>query len=169
MITVQNALSFFAIFFSALLTGLLYGYSCSVNPGLGKLPDTMYLEAMQSINREILNPWFFASFIGTLILLPAAAWHSYVHAPKISFLLITAAALVYIIGVFGITAAGNVPLNESLAKFNISMANQVSISAQRKLFEARWNNYHTLRTLCAILTLILTIVSALTIQSAKCK
>ncbi len=54
----------------ALITGLWYAYSCSVNLGLGKLPDSEYLMGMQSINREILNLVFFATFMGTLLLLP---------------------------------------------------------------------------------------------------
>ena len=59
---------------TGLIAGLFYSYSCSVNPGLAKLPDEGYVAAMQSINREILNPVFFATFIGTLLLLPISTW-----------------------------------------------------------------------------------------------
>jgi uncharacterized membrane protein len=48
---------------TALIAGLFYAYTCSVNIGLGKLPDEGYIAAMQSINREILNLLFFVSFM----------------------------------------------------------------------------------------------------------
>ncbi|MBC8154239.1 MAG: DUF1772 domain-containing protein, partial [Bacteroidetes bacterium] len=59
---------------TALIAGLLYAYSCSVNPGLNRLSDASYLAAMQSINREIQNPVFFLSFLGALVLLPLSTW-----------------------------------------------------------------------------------------------
>ncbi|MET3535054.1 anthrone oxygenase family protein [Chryseobacterium limigenitum] len=60
---------------TALIAGLFYAYSCSVVLGLGKLSDTEYLKAMQSINREILNPVFFVSFMGTAVLLPISTFY----------------------------------------------------------------------------------------------
>lgn len=59
---------------TALIAGLFYAYSCSVVLGLGKLSDTEYLKAMQNINREILNPLFFSSFMGTTVLLPVSVF-----------------------------------------------------------------------------------------------
>lgn len=52
---------------TALIAGLFYAYSCSVNPGLGNLPDKEYILTMQSINIAIINPVFMLSFIGTVI------------------------------------------------------------------------------------------------------
>lgn len=62
---------------TALVAGLFYAYSCSVSPGLGRLPDAGYLSAMQSINRAIQNPVFFISFLGCLILLPLSTYLHY--------------------------------------------------------------------------------------------
>ena len=110
-------------FSSALITGLFYAYSCSVNIGLSRLTDTEYLRAMQSINRAILDPWFFASFIGTLILLPVCTWITYrSEASSITFYLLLAATLIYVIAAFGVTILRNVPLNDMLDKFDIGVA-----------------------------------------------
>src|SRR5690349_3161714 len=101
---------------TALIAGLFYAYSCSVNPGLGRLENREYLSAMQSINSAILNPVFMWSFMGTLILLPVCCYFNF-QTPRFTWLL--AATLVYAIGTFGVTIMGNVPLNEQLAAINL--------------------------------------------------
>jgi uncharacterized membrane protein len=84
---------------TALIAGLFYAYSCSVNIGLGRLPDREYIAAMQNINSAILNPLFFLSFMGTLVLLPISAWINYEQSLSGRFLLLLIAAVLYAIGV----------------------------------------------------------------------
>ena len=147
-------------FFTALIAGLFYSYSCSVNIGLGRLPDDAYLRAMQSINRAILNSWFFASFIGTLILLPICTWMFYTHeAASTGFYLMLAATLVYLIGVFGVTIFGNVPLNEALDKYEIGISLPGELKVRRVQFEKPWNNLNLVRTIGAVISLLLTLAA----------
>jgi uncharacterized membrane protein len=146
---------------TALIAGLFYSYSCSVNLGLGKLPDAGYIAAMQSINKEILNPLFFASFMGTLLLLPISAWLQYKIGAYQSFHLLVVATLVYAVGVFGVTLFGNVPLNNALAGFNLPSASIEAVSKQRARFEIPWNRLHTVRTIFVIISLILVIIALL--------
>src|SRR5688572_10813811 len=96
---------------TGLIAGLFYAYSCSINPGLGRLPDEAYLTAMQSINKAILNPVFFISFMGTLILLPLCTYLHYRQPVSPKFILLLIATALYLVGVFGVTIFGNVPLN----------------------------------------------------------
>ena len=146
---------------TALITGLYYAYSCSVNPGLGHLPDAQYISAMRSINIAIQNPVFFASFMGTLILLPLSAYLSYHTGNNPRFILLLLASAFYIIGSFGVTAAGNVPLNNALDAFNPDMATAEAISNARQAFEARWNSLHTIRTLASLAALVLSVMACL--------
>ncbi len=146
---------------TALVAGLLYGYACSVNLGLGKLSDTSYLAAMQSINRAIQNPIFFISFMGTLILLPLSTFMQFGQPLTIRFWLLAAATIVYVVGVFGITAFGNVPLNNALEVFNLENANAESIAKQRVAFESAWNNFHVIRTIASIIALVLVVFACL--------
>ncbi|HCN49488.1 MAG TPA: DUF1772 domain-containing protein [Chryseobacterium sp.] len=143
---------------TALIGGLFYAYSCSVVLGLGKLPDAEYLKAMQSINREILNPVFFMSFMGTLVLLPVSTFLFRGQAPFIFLLL---SSLAYIIGVFGVTVAGNVPMNDTLDKFDISNASVEAIRQMRDSFENRWNFLNNIRTLFSIISIILVICACI--------
>ncbi|WP_343608430.1 DUF1772 domain-containing protein [Chryseobacterium oranimense] len=140
---------------TALIAGLFYAYSCSVVLGLGKLSDMEYLKSMQSINREILNPVFFMSFMGTAILLPVTTFLFRGEQPAFLFLLLASAA--YLIGVFGVTVAGNVPLNDMLDKFDINGSTADAISQMRGNFENRWNLLNNIRTVFSVISIVLVI------------
>ena len=159
MFSFQNIALFLTILFSGLIAGLLYSYSCSVNIGLNVLPDQQYLKAMQSINRAIQNPYFFICFMGLLLLFPIALWSFYQQHSTVSLYLMLIAASLYFIGVFGITVFGNVPLNDKLDQFVISSASKDEISAMRQAFEISWNKFHFIRTISAILSFGLAILS----------
>jgi uncharacterized membrane protein len=144
---------------TGLIAGLFYAYSCSVNPGLAGLPDAQYVAAMQSINSAILNPVFFASFLGTLILLPLSGYLNFSPPYSRRFAFLLAAALIYIIGSFGVTIFGNVPLNDALGRINLKTASTEEISNARIVFENLWNRLHSVRTIASIISLILVIIA----------
>lgn len=144
---------------TALIAGLFYAYSCSVVLGLGKLSDGEYLKAMQNINREILNPVFFMSFMGTAVLLPVSAFVFRGQQPAFIFLLL--ATLAYLIGVFGVTVAGNVPMNDMLDKFDISGATTGAIKQMRESFENRWNLLNNVRTVFSVISIALVVCACI--------
>jgi uncharacterized membrane protein len=140
---------------TALIGGLFYAYSCSVVLGLGKLSDVEYLKSMQSINREILNPVFFISFMGTAFLLPVSTFFYRAQNPVFIFLLL--ATIAYLGGVFAVTMFGNVPLNDQLAQFDIANSTAESIEKMRSQFESRWNFFNNIRTVFSVIAIILTV------------
>lgn len=144
-----------------LIAGLLYGYDCSIIKGFRNLTDREYLGAFQSINRAILNPYFFLSFMGSLLVLPVVTWLSYKAATPISFYLLLAATVVYVIGVFGVTMFGNVPLNNQLDQFDLANTSPDGLRAMRQKFEINWNKFHAIRTYAAMLSFLLAIISLL--------
>lgn len=146
---------------AGLMAGLFYAYSCSVNPGLHRLPDAGYLAAMQSINRAILNPVFLSVFLGTALLLPLATWASYGTGTNPRFWLMLAAAVCYGVGTFGITMGGNVPLNEALDAFPLDNATAGQLAEYRTRFEMPWNRLHTIRTVAAVLAFGLAVAGCL--------
>lgn len=144
---------------TALMAGLFFAYSCSVNPGLHSLPDSGYLASMQAINRAILNPVFLLCFLGTAVLLPLSCFLNRHNPERMAWLL--AASICYGVGVLGVTLAGNVPLNEALASFDLRTANPEQLAHQRVLFEEPWDRFHTIRTIAAILTELLMVLALL--------
>jgi uncharacterized membrane protein len=144
---------------TALIAGLFYAYSCSVVLGLGKLSDPEYLKSMQSINREILNPVFFMSFMGTVFLLPISTFFYRGQHPV--FLLLLLATLAYLLGVFAVTMFGNVPLNDQLDKFDMANSTVQKIKEMRDTFENRWNFLNNIRTVFSVITIVLTVCACI--------
>ncbi|MBO9204545.1 MULTISPECIES: anthrone oxygenase family protein [Niastella] len=164
--TFANLVLLATAFTTALIAGLFYAYSCSVNPGLGKLSDANYLLAMQSINREILNPVFFMSFMGTLVLLPVCTWLQYAPSIPLRFYLLLGATLVYGVGTFGVTIFGNVPLNNALDAMQIHSVSAEALKQQRTLFEKPWNQLHAIRTMANAIALVLVLLACIVKQGA---
>lgn len=166
MVTSQQLLLAGATLATALMAGLFYAYACSVSPGLNRLSDTAYLEAMQSINRVIQNPVFFAGFFGAAILLPLTTYRQYEQPASLRFWFLLAATVTYLVGVLGITALGNVPLNNALDTFSISSASPQALADQRAAFEAPWNRLNLIRTIAAILSMVFVIGGLFSEQAA---
>ncbi len=167
MFTLPNTILACATLTTALMAGLFYAYFCSVNPGLSRLPDTAYLMAMQSINKAILNPVFFSSFLGAPVLLMYSTWLHYRDPATTRFWLLLAATVVYLIGALGVTAFGNIPLNTALEGFSIQTASMGEIAAQRQKFEVPWVTWHLVRTIAAVLALVLLILACLNQEADK--
>jgi uncharacterized membrane protein len=54
---------------------------------------------------------------------------------------------------------GNVPLNQRLAKFDVTNASGNEIAQARTGFEKPWNRLHTIRTLASIAATVLIFVA----------
>ena len=144
----------------ALIAGLFYGFSCSVNPGLHGLSDSEYIKAMKSINRAILNPRFFLSFIGTLIITPGTtALYFRSEGTDLSFYMLLCASIIYVVGVFGVTVLGNVPLNKALDSVAFKNLPHSEMRTRRLAFETPWNRLHTIRTVANLVALLLALGS----------
>jgi len=163
----MRALLALSIITSSLIAGLFYAYTCSVNPGLHQLPDDQYIAAMQAINIAIQNGLFFISFFGAMFFLPLSAYMAFSRPFTRRFQLLFVAAVVYIIGVLGVTIFGNIPLNEALAVFDMRSATAAEITHQRVQFEGPWNAFHAIRTTCAVLAEVLVVFACLTTEATS--
>ena len=150
----ENIILVLAGTLTALVTGLYFGFSVSVNGGLHRLNDYEYVKAVQSINTVIQNPFFIVSFIGPVLLLPLATFLQR-DANSMQFALLLASSVLYTAGSFGLTMLGNVPLNQRLAKFDVTKASGNEIAQARAGFEKPWNRLHTIRTIASIAATVL--------------
>jgi uncharacterized membrane protein len=144
---------------TALMAGLFYAWSCSVMPGFARLSDKEFISAMQSTNRAIQNPIFFAVFFSAPLFLIISSFLHYQQSARFGFLI--AATLIYLIGTFGVTVFGNVPLNNRLDRFDLESATVEERALQRRSFERGWNNLNTIRTVCSTLAIILIFIACL--------
>jgi uncharacterized membrane protein len=143
---------------TALLAGLFFGFSVAINGALHRLKDVEYVRAMQSINIVILNPIFFLSFMGPVALLPLTA---FLFRGEAAFVWLVAASVLYIVGTFGLTIGGNVPLNDKLAKVDTTRVSDKEITDARAQFEHPWNRLHNIRTVAAIAATALLFIACL--------
>jgi uncharacterized membrane protein len=65
------------------------------------------------------------------------------------------------VGVIGVTALGNIPLNNVLAILDLKAASVETIAGERAKFEGTWNQFHTIRTVASVISLVLTILACL--------
>lgn len=144
---------------TALMAGLFYAWSCSVMPGFKRLSEREFVSAMQATNRAIQNPVFFIAFFGApLLLIISTALH---YGEPNRFWVLLAAAVIYLVGNFGVTIFGNVPLNNTLDRFNLEAATEEETAQQRANFERRWNNLNTIRAVSSTISLVLLVIACL--------
>lgn len=149
---------FTAIILTGLTAGLCFTWSNAVTPGIGRLDSLGYLQSFQAMNRAIINPTFMVVFMSPVVLHIAHVF-LFKQAPKPVFILMIAAAILYVGGLFLVTVLGNVPLNEMLNKTDLASATAEQLTTLRENFEARWNRFHSIRTGTTLVSFILLTLS----------
>ena len=146
------------LFTTGLSAGLFYAWWASVLPGFKNVTDDHYLHTFQSINRAILNPGFFITFFGALILLAISTVITLKngYTPQFYWML---AGLLFYMGTFFITAFGNVPLNNSLDQCALESLSEAELQTFRNYFELHWNRLHIIRTIFAMLSFLASSIS----------
>lgn len=152
---------------TALSAGVFYTFSTAINPAFAGLSDANYILAMQAINRDIQNPIFFLSFFGAAVLLPLAArQHRKSQTPRRFKLLVIAAAL-YVVGVFGVTCAANVPLNDKLNTVAVQTSSPEVLASERHNYQQPWNSWHAVRTVTGVASLAVLSVALVIPETTK--
>src|SRR5262249_55514326 len=117
MSSATTALTIAAALGCALNGGVLFSFSSFVLPALARLAPAEGIRAMQSINVVAITPAFMSAFVGTAALCVALIVIAFTAADAPTGYLV-AGALAYIGGVFALTRAYNVPLNDGLARLD---------------------------------------------------
>ncbi len=152
---------------TGLLAGVFYSFQVAIVPGMRAVKAAQHLAVMKGINIRIKNPVFMLSFMGPSLLLPLAA---YLHRGTQLFPVLVAAALLHILGANGVTAAGNLPLNDRLEAIDIDRLSEDDAERIRTDFQGRgspWMRYHAIRTLASIAATILVLIACLSKNAAK--
>lgn len=152
--TGQDVVILLGVVSSGLIAGLFFAWEVSVIPGLARVDDRTYVQAMQHINRAILNPVFLLPFLLTPGFLVGA--EVLADGGAVTWI---AAAAVYVVGVLGVTMTRNVPFNNELDQFNADTTGELLAEARHR-YETRWNRWNRLRTLAALGAFVLAVVAA---------
>ena len=142
-------LSQLSILSFALVGGVFLAFSDFIMRSLALAQAPGGIDVMQVINREVFHWAFMILFIGMAavsVVVIAYAW-LYLNGPAGG--LIAGAALVYLVGVFGVTVFFNVPLNEALA--GLDAGSETARQFWETRYLPRWTFWNSVRTVGSVL------------------
>lgn len=135
----------------ALVGGALFGFSAFIMAALARVPDAQGIRAMQQINKTVFTPWFMVPFFGTAVLGVAAVVLGLLNTDRGWWFPLASAGALYTLGVFVVTAAGNVPLNNRLAAVDADDPRAAELWRRYLVVWTRWNH---VRVVASVLALI---------------
>ena len=133
---------------AGLIAGLFFFCSVVLMPALARIPGPAGISAMQAVNVVIIRALFLVVFLGTA----AAALALAVLAPRPLHLV---AAAAYLVGVIGVTAVFNVPLNNALDRVAADSAEGERLWRHYLSRWTAWNHVRTITSTAATVTLVL--------------
>jgi len=141
-------LIFISILGCGLVAGIFFAFSTFVMRALARLKPAYGIEAMQSINITVLNPWFLGVFMGTAAVCLLLAISTYWRWDQPGAVYLLAGCLFYLIGTFLVTVVFNVPMNNAL-KSTVPASSDAS--GFWSVYLTRWTFWNHVRTVAAFL------------------
>ena len=142
-----------AAFLCSLVAGFLFAFTFVVMPGIRSLNDREFIRAFQVMDGIIQDnqPTFVLVWVGSVVALVTSAVLGFGQLDGAGRLLMSFAALAYLVGVQLPTVTINIPLNNKLQTLDLDAMNETTRKAARKDFEPRWNRWNSIRTAFASL------------------
>lgn len=138
------------------MAGVYLTFSAVVMKALAQLPAVQGAQAMNRINTVIVRTVFMPLFFGSTVLMAALGVWQLLHWQAGDSLFVLLAALLYVIGMFVVTAAGNVPLNNRLQD---SEGNDEQLAHTWALYLGEWTRLNHIRTVSCIASCALLLVA----------
>ena len=144
----------FALLAYALVAGVFLAFSDFIMRSLAITSGGV--EAMQAINREVFRWIFMTLFLGMAAGSVAIAVYSWFSIGGPAGTLIIAAALIYLVGCFGVTVIFNVPMNETLA--GMSSPSEAIQEYWLQTYVPRWTFWNSVRTAASAMSAALLLI-----------
>lgn len=136
---------------TGLVAGVFFAFSGFVMPALGRLPTPQGIAAMQAINVTAVTPPLMIALFGTAVVCLGIAVEAVMMWGTPGSGLRLFAALLYLLGVVGVTVVCNVPRNNALAAFDPQSSQAAS---HWNAFLREWTTWNTVRTVASGLAAI---------------
>ena len=149
MKTLANVALWFAAIGCGVAGGIYFIFSVTVMSSLGRIAPEAGIAAMNAMSADIVRSAFMPLFIGTTIAGTALAILSLFQWSEPGSLAILAGGLIYFAGMFIVTVAFNVPLNNSLAAIDPKSADGLSFWATYLRDWTLWNHVRTAASIAA--------------------
>jgi uncharacterized membrane protein len=123
-----------------LMTGFFWTYSFNVNLALLQVDGPTYAVVQSLLNQNVRHFAFFALFFGAGVAPIIAALVNYKHRRELTFWLVAASGIAYVLGVVIFTREVNLPLNAYTESWNPS-----SLPTDWATTRTRWNEANAVR------------------------
>ncbi len=148
---------------TALIGGVFKAFSEFIMAGLLRAEPAGGIEAMQQINRTVLRSEFVFALVAMGFIAPIAAVYGVVALDGVARWSLVLGALVYVPGVFLMTVAGNVPMNNRLDRLD---HRSDEAAAYWVVYGRNWTRLNHIRTLGCVLTAALYAIAAYALISS---
>ena len=153
-----TCLLWFSAIGCGLLAGVYFAFSAFIMTSLARIAPAAGIAAMNSINIEIVKSLFMPMFIGTTLTAAGLAGLGIFRWSEPGSIALLAGGIIYVIGMFAVTAVFNVPLNDALAAVDPASAEGAALWARFLKDWTFWNHVRTITSLvpCALFIFALT-------------
>jgi uncharacterized membrane protein len=140
-----------------LSAGVFFAFSSFVMPALERLDPGARVSAMQAINEKAVTPAFMVVLFGGALLCVAVLAAALVSSESGSSPWSVAGAVLFLVGVVGLTVARHVPLNDALATADPGAADA---AARWAAYAGAWVPLNHVRTAAGAVAIALLVVGA---------
>ena len=144
------ALLWFSILGSGLLAGVYFAFSAFVMTALGRLDQATGIAAMNAVDAAIVRSLFMPVFLGTTLAAASLAVLGFLRWGEPGATALLAGGVIYVLGMFVVTVAFNVPLNDALAAVEPSSVEAEELWTR---YLRDWTIWHHVRTLASMIAL----------------
>ena len=149
----------------ALVGGVFLAFSDFIMRSLASATGDGGVEAMQTINREVFRWVFMTLFLGMAPVSLVIGGYAWLQLSSPAAVLILAAALIYLVGCFGVTVVFNVPMNEALA--GMERTSDATRDYWLATYVPRWTFWNTVRTVASTASAGLLLVGLLWLAQSQ--
>lgn len=138
------------------VAGVFFAFSGFIMPALGRLPAAQGVTTMQAINVTAVQPPLMIAMFGTAVVCLGIAAEAVLAWGTPGAALRLLAALLYLLGVVGVTMACNVPRNNAVAALD---AQSIQAASYWPTFLREWTTWNSVRTVASGLAAIALLAS----------
>lgn len=153
-------LLWFAIISIGLMAGVYFTFSAFVMRSLDVIEKPSGMLAMQSINRVIQRSTFLPLFFASTLACIALAIVAILDLSDPAALATLSGSILYVVGMFVVTVAFNVPLNNALEATNADSSDGDAMWRRYMQRWTVWNHVRTFSCTAAFALLILALVQS---------
>jgi len=138
------------------MAGIYFTFSVVIMKALAQLPALQGAQAMNRINTVIVRTLFMPLFFGSTVLMAGLGLWQLLHWQGADSLLMLMASVLYVVGMFVVTAFGNVPLNN---RFQDSTGTDEALAHGWAVYLGDWTRLNHIRTVSCLLACVLVLVA----------